>query len=172
MPLKDKFSVSSLITFLLPTIVSVSIVVIFFLYVYKPSLNIYVVDNKKLFEGFRMTKEIQKQGEHFLKLQKVKLDSLNIALALTNNAISKMSLQEAIVLEKNNIEVFNTNFNVTETEKIWKRINGYIQEYAKLKEYDLIIGSQLQGDIHYVDAKMDITTDLINYINKKYEGFN
>jgi outer membrane protein len=134
--------------------------------------TICVVDNKKLFEDFTMTKEIKKQGELYLKKRKITLDSLNVQFALAETEELKQHLYQVIIKEQEEMQSFNETYNNEETTKIWKRIEGYVKEYGKVKEFDIIIGSQLQGDVLYVDDKKDITVDLLNYINKKYEGFN
>ncbi len=162
------------ITQLISVIASVTISFLLFVYLEHSSTSsiVYVVDNNKLFEEFKMTKEIKKSGEHFMKMQKIRLDSLNVQFALAENEAMKQYVYEAIQKECQKMQQFSEEYNTAETAKIWKRIEGYVKDYGELKQYDLIIGSQLQGDVLYVDKKKDITVDLLNYINKKYEGFN
>jgi len=136
------------------------------------SSAVYVVDNEKLFDGFSMTKETKREGEHLLKLQKVRLDSLNVQFAMAESEAQKQQVYDMILQEKEKMLQFNETYSSEQTAKVWKRIEGYVKDYAELKQYGLIIGSQVQGDVLYYDQKRDVTTDLLNYINKRYEGFN
>lgn len=155
-------------------VVSVSISLLLYLYLHRSSVSsaVYVVDNEKLFEGFSMTKETKREGEHMVKLQKIRLDSLNVQFAMAESAAQKQQVYDRILQEKDKMLQFNETYSSEETAKVWKRIEGYVKDYAELKQYGLIIGSQVQGDVLYHDQKRDVTADLLNYINKRYEGFN
>lgn len=151
--------------------ITLSFFIFYFLF-FKTSAGIYVVDNQKMFEAFRMTKEAKIKGEQLLKAQKIKIDSLNVQLALEQNELLKSQLYNQIISQKEEMQYFNENYTQEETSKIWKRIEGYMVDFAKLNGYDLIIGSQGTGDVWYTTPKKDVTEEALNYINKKYEGFN
>ena len=71
---------------------------------------------------------------------------------------------------KENLEQFNQQFAYEETQKIWKRLHSYVEEFSATKNYKLIIGSEKKQDVLYADPNVNITNELINYVNSKYEG--
>lgn len=163
------FNLNNSIILVVSVLLSVSFL---FYFSSQTSIKICVVDNQKLFEQFRMTNEIKVKGEQLLKSQKIKIDSLNVQLALEQNELIKSQIYNQILSQNEQIHFFNENYTNEESAKIWTRIEGYMLDFAKTKDCDLIIGTQKLGDVWYTQSKNDITEEAINYINKKYEGFN
>ncbi|QYS87789.1 OmpH family outer membrane protein [Flavobacterium oreochromis] len=83
----------------------------------------------------------------------------------------KEQLLKTFIPLKEEFENFNQSFGQTESAKIWKRIDSYIKEYSKEKGYKMVLGS-FNGDrtVLYSDESINITPELITYINKRYEG--
>ncbi|WP_317133531.1 OmpH family outer membrane protein [Flavobacterium humi] len=135
------------------------------------SEKIVYVDNAKLFEGFYMTKEMKKIGEKEFNARKTILDSLYSKLQSGNIAdAERKSLMQHFIQGKEELEMFNQNFSAQESSKIWSRIQGYVDDFSKEKNYDLIIGSENKQAVLYASERTDITNELLGYINKKYEG--
>lgn len=135
------------------------------------SEEVVYVDNIKIFDGFNMTKEMKKVGEKEFNTRKAILDSLYAKLQ--SNTISeaeKKAMMPQFIQGKEELEQFNQNFALQETEKIWKRINSYVTEFSSENNYKIIIGSENKRDVLYANEKVDITIDLIYYLNNKYEG--
>ncbi|OGJ94130.1 MAG: hypothetical protein A2350_20800 [Candidatus Raymondbacteria bacterium RifOxyB12_full_50_8] len=57
-----------------------------------------------------------------------------------------------------------------EMQPIIVKINSFLKEYGEEEGYDIILGASGNGNIVYGKAKLDITTDVINKLNKKYEA--
>ena len=123
----------------------------------------------KLFDGFNMSKEMKKVGERQFNAQKLKIDSLYFKIQNSNADQQKVLMKEYVVL-KQNFEQNNQQFAFEESQKIWKRLNSYINDFSSEKKYKLIIGSEKKGDVLYGDEKLDITNEIINFVNSKYEG--
>lgn len=51
---------------------------------------------------------------------------------------------------------------------IWKRLNPLIQEYGRAKKYKMILGANGSGTLLYSDSTLDISDDLIKYVNDEY----
>ena len=129
------------------------------------------VDNMKLFDGFYMTKEMKQIGEKQFTARKTILDSLYAKLRSDKISDSeKEGLMQTFIKGKEELELFNQNFASEETSKIWSRIHGYVDEFSKENNYQLILGSENKQSVLYADEKHDITNELLLYINKKYEG--
>ncbi len=131
--------------------------------------DVVYVDNIQLFDGFNMTKEMKRIGENQFNTQKEKIDSLYATIQKSNPAQQQVLMKEYVAL-KENLEQFNQQFAYEETQKIWKRLHSYIDEFSGENNYKLIIGSEKKQDILYANPNINITNELINYVNSKYEG--
>ena len=145
--------------------------------------NIAVVDNQKLFMEFTMTKELQKDLEVYSKQYTSDLDKLQHQIFVLENKIDSVKIEEQknITARINYlVEVFeqrsaiyqdSTNAIVNRGDlKIWRRIHEYANQYAKVNGIDLIIKNKDEFDLLYSNGTLDITDELIPFINKKYEG--
>lgn len=145
--------------------------IVYTLYFSKNSKNATVyVDNNKLFNEFRMTKELKKEGEKELSEVKKQIDSISIKLNLVSSENEKSNLIQEIINRRQYIEEFQLHFTQTNSDKIWSRIESYAKDYAEKNNIELIIGKQFKGDVIYGSKKIDETDMLLTYINKKYEG--
>ncbi len=77
---------------------------------------------------------------------------------------------DAILQQKEELEQFNQYFAAEQTTKIWARIKSYSSEFSNDKNYQLIIGSDDKQTVLFADEKIDVTDDLLTFLNKKYEG--
>jgi len=143
--------------------------ILFFVISFFSKPEIVFVDNVKLFNGFNMTKEMKKIGEQQFNTQKSKIDSLYSKIQSSNEQQQKILMKE-YVESKQNFEQNSQQFAFEESQKIWKRLDSYINDFSSEKKYKLIIGSEKKGDVLYGDEKLDITNELINFVNSKYEG--
>jgi outer membrane protein len=118
-----------------------------------------------------MTKELKLSGEKEFNSQKTHLDSLY--LKLQSSEISpqeKKILMQEFIQKKEELEQFNQIFASEQYSKIWARIKSYTSEFSKENKYKLIIGSENKSNVLFADEDIDVTNDLLTYINKKYEG--
>ncbi|MEM0578770.1 OmpH family outer membrane protein [Flavobacterium polysaccharolyticum] len=138
---------------------------------YKPSIEIVYVDNQKIFDGFVMTKEMKRAGEKEFNSRKLFLDKLYSNLqSPTISGSQKKELMQQFIQGKEELEEFNQTFAAEQSTQIWSRIKSYSIEFSKEKKYQLIIGSDAKQNILFADENIDVTNELLNYINKKYEG--
>ncbi|KIA92214.1 OmpH family outer membrane protein [Flavobacterium sp. KMS] len=118
-----------------------------------------------------MTQELKRVGEREFNTRKIKLDSLYSVLESQSVSENKRQiLIKQFILEKDELVEFNQNFTAGESLKIWSRIQSYIEEFSKENKYQLIIGSENKTPVLYTDERIDVTQDLLKYINKRYEG--
>ncbi|WP_162126059.1 OmpH family outer membrane protein [Flavobacterium phycosphaerae] len=141
------------------------------LYFKNANNSIVYVDNYKLFEGFRMTKELKEAGEKELRFKKIQLDSLQFLLNKAADNTSRSAIMQQLINQKQAIEEFQSNYSQSNSEKIWERISNYTKDFAELKHYDLVIGSNGKEQLLYGKKDKDVTVLLLDYLNKRYEGF-
>ena len=161
-----KFALTASITLLISILLSL----LYFSYSNFSSKIVYV-DNVKIFENFNMTKELKKVGEKEFNLKKIKVDSLYAKLqSLKISPSEKKMVMQQFVQQKDELEQFNQYFAAEQSSKIWARIKSYSSEFSKENKYQLIIGSENKTNVLFADEDIDVTNNLLMYINKKYEG--
>lgn len=136
--------------------------------IYAPNDNVYYVDNVKLFDGFTMTKQMKSIGEKEFNKKKKEVDSLYTLLQ--NPTTSNKSTTEIFINKREKLEKFNQEYAINEVEKIWSRINVYSNDFSKEKGYTIVIGSDNKRNVLFASKQIDITNDLLAYMNNKYEG--
>ncbi|MDW8850103.1 OmpH family outer membrane protein [Flavobacterium sp. MMLR14_040] len=133
--------------------------------------KIVYVDSNRLFENFNMTKELKRLGEKEFNAKKTKTDFLYQKLQSPNFSLSeKEIITKEFIQSKSDLEQFNQIFASEQSSKIWARIKSYSSEFANENKYQLIIGSENKLNVLFADQNIDVTNDLLIYINKKYEG--
>ena len=135
--------------------------------------EIVYVDNIEIFNGFNMTADLDKMNKKKLSNQKMKIDSLYRVYEVFRQEDEKLKLKE---LESElrsadiNLRRMSESMSNELREKVWQRINSYIEDYGKINKYKIILGTQGNGTIMYAIEGKDITTEFLEYANSKYEG--
>ncbi|HEX9981247.1 MAG TPA: OmpH family outer membrane protein [Flavobacterium sp.] len=145
--------------------------VLIFLFIYHaPSPEVVYVNKMKLFENFAMTKEVKQRGENEFNRRKLEIENLYTKLNITTDEKSRRQIFEKIVKAKNDLDAFNQAFINEESNKIWVRINNYTQLFSNTQKYKLIVGSEGKETVLFGDPALDVTNQLVAFMNKKYEG--
>lgn len=143
------------------------------------------VDVSKLVKEFELSKTYQNEIDQNLNKQKAFIDSLTYQLSGVTEKLtleqpggsSYKNLEAKIDSLYERIKYVEEAFNMN-TEKmvekynkeVFAQINQYIEEYGKEHNYSIILGAKGDGSILYGSDANDITTDVIDYINKSYLG--
>lgn len=135
-----------------------------------PEQKIVYVDNQKLFDNFQMTKDLKKIGEIEFNSRKKEIDSLYLKVQGNLNELEKESLMKLLISKREEFDYFNQTYASSEAMKIWNRIDTYVVKFSEEKKYKIIIGANSKRDVLFADKEVDITQELINYVNTKYEG--
>lgn len=134
--------------------------------------DITYIDNVKLFNGFNMTKDIKAIEESKINLQAKELDSLYLKLQTIkdkeDNSIK--SLQQQIAYKSKDLQELQDNYTKKLSKNVWNRLNVYIEDYAKTKNLKIILGTSGNGNVMYAQESIDITAQILEFSNKKYEG--
>ncbi|MBS1780259.1 MAG: OmpH family outer membrane protein [Bacteroidetes bacterium] len=135
--------------------------------------KIAVVDAVKLFNGFTMKKELEKEAEVKLKYFSLQVDSLDGQIKLAGygkDSAVRRSLIQKYLITKRELENQYNQSNQLINEMVWKRLNPLIDEYGKKNGFHLIIGANGMGSVLYNDNYFDKTEEVIQYVNKNYEN--
>lgn len=135
----------------------------------------------KVYDGFELSKNLNAQFKITATNRKNFLDSLefqvkNIYTQASENREDKQLLQnlekaqQYYAYQKEQIETTVSKLESQYNEQIWTQLNEYVKEYGKEKEYSYIFGAEGSGTIMYFTETEDLTEEMIQYINNKYQG--
>jgi outer membrane protein len=130
-----------------------------------------------------MTKEYTEIFQRNQQIKRQRLDSLSFEIEMLGKQIELDGLpvtapevsvynrkMENFVALKKNYEEDDYLSNEKYRSEIYAQINKYVEEYAQENRYDVIMGGNGSGNIMYLSKKVNITDEVLTYINKKYEG--
>lgn len=127
------------------------------------------IDLPRVTAEFDMAKEFQSQLETEFQGNKHYLDSLKISLMNTQD----MSDDERRYHYGQTLQSFEQQQNTRTAElndQVMKKLNGYVRQFADEQGYDFVYGAEGSGVIMAANTKLDITDQVLQYINKKYQG--
>lgn len=133
------------------------------------------VDTYQLFENFQGKKELEKRQIKRSQQKQLLLDSMKIQLmrleqSQTATEYDLKQQQQQYNHQANKFHQELEKQTMAHTEEIWKQINQYTFEYGEEQGYDYIFGTASNGSLMYANKGKDITKEVLNYINNKYEG--
>lgn len=140
------------------------------------------VNTMELYEKFDLQKAKAQELNQWHKTLQSELDSVAVMIDSKAEQIDLSSNEAQSVLQqlgalKRKVAVDREELDSKAQEKIveysdaiWKQINQYVQDYAKTAQYDLIMGANGMGSVMYADSSLNITNDLVEYCNARYNG--
>lgn len=140
------------------------------------------IELKKVFDEFEMSKQYNNKLEATLSRRKLISDSMEVnlkaaaRLLATKNIKSGPEADEFIMnketyLEKRKqFEEDNNALRQQYNTEITKQLNQYIRDYGEKNKYELVLGADGSGGIMYAEDKLNVTEEVIKYINARYQG--
>lgn len=154
------------------TTLLLTLAVIGFFYSASKKEELAYIDNIRLFNGFNMTRDIKAIEEVKINEKVKELDSLYVTFQSSKdkeNLVLK-NLQQQIALKSKSLQEFQDNYSHNLSNSVWERLNEYIKEYAEDNHLKIVFGTSGNGNIMYAHDSKDITNQILEYSNKKYEG--
>jgi outer membrane protein len=133
-----------------------------------PAQKIVYMDNFKVFEEFAMKKDCDKMLEKELGEERARLDAMAAALNGQAPGLEADKQKKTFYLAKQSFDARFGKLSDKYTNEVYVRLNEYIQRYGKEQGYTMIMGSNGEGSVMYVDSLTNITPQLIKYINHEY----
>jgi len=145
-------------------------------------LSIVYVQNLKLYSEFDLAKELDAELQSFSKVKTRELDSLTLVFDNMTSQFEQLEeipanayqnyndLRNVILFREKNYQEELVSISQDYDQQIWERINGYVTDYAKEKDYDFILGASGDGNLMFAKDTLDITDELIIYCNSNYNG--
>jgi outer membrane protein len=146
------------------------------------SSQIVFVRLEYVFNHFALTKEVKREVIKEQNFRKSILDSMEMNLKimkknLINGRFNKDLLKEQYLIELQTYNEKKLEFSEVDKEserkyeeELWNRINEDIQKFGEQNSYEIILGAKGDGNIMYASSQIDITEQVLNYINQKYEA--
>lgn len=136
--------------------------------------KIAVVDAIKVFNAFKMKKELEDQSSGRLQYLGHVADSIKteITVRSKDKNVDTNAIKRIIDAYRQSESDFSQAYQETNqsiNEQVWKRLNPLIDEYGKKKGLRLIIGANGMGAVLYNDDYYDNTQALIDFVNERYE---
>lgn len=122
------------------------------------------VDVFKLVQEFELQKEYTDAAKKELEKEKSLIDSL-VYVERIRNSESNDELKNELYTR---LYMKSEEKNKEIEKMIWERLNPYLVDYGKENKYTFILGANGTANVLYADEKMDITDELIEYVNKRY----
>lgn len=132
------------------------------------------VSKEKLFADFTGKQELEAKLSYMRQRHKYILDSLSLELSALQTAATQpelfMKKRDFYLNIKEEFAIEDNQKSTEYTTQIWKQVRQYVKEYGDQQGYDFIFGLQQGGAVMYAKEGTDITEELTQFINRKYEG--
>jgi len=163
-------------TFLIVTVAAISLASLCLsLWLMNREKKIGYIDTIRLFNDYALKKDMEAREEPVLNRIKSSADSMKAvydAMSQNGNKDQLKQLEMQIVQASAVFRQENERSNRDINEKVWKRLNPDIDEFARSIHIDLLIGANGMGTVLYGNKGTDYTDDLLSYVNKKYNHGN
>jgi len=149
--------------------------------------KIAYVRSQDLVYAFDGMKEMQLKFQEKSKAWEANIDTLKMdfqrSLTQYQNDKENLTEQERVTrenmlnMQQKNVYQYSESIAIKAKEEenkmlegVLNQVNSFAEDYGKEKNYDLIFGTTMAGNILYGVEAIDITKELIVEINKDYNG--
>ncbi len=139
------------------------------------------IDLNTAYNEFILKKELENKLNNVQQIRKTILDSLKLQLNVLYKQIEINGKKNQDYLEKYNVlkeeyyikdkQFSEDNQTLTQkyNEQVWNQLNQYIQDYGKNHNYNYIFGGSGNGSLMYANDNNNITKEIVQYVNERYE---
>lgn len=154
----------------------------FVISMYNHDTKLVYIEMGKVYNEFSLSKELNKGLEEVFKKRKAVIDSLFEDLRMQTQALKFQEkktledvkrvakLEEDYYYKQQEFEKQNQSTTAESDAKIWNQINQYIKDYGKSHDYTFMLGANGDGNVMYAAESKNVTKDVIQYINNRYNG--
>lgn len=139
------------------------------------------LDMQSVFNDFKLKHTLENKLTNAEAARKSVLDSMLMQLKIMDEELSRKPDNVLVrrlyetgkeeYIEKEQQFKEDSQRQAEEYDKqIWKQLNQYISQYGKENNYSLILGADGSGHVMYAEEKMNITAEVKEFVNNKYDG--
>lgn len=145
-------------------------------------LKVGYIQIAQVFEKFDMKKDMLEKLQKETQAKRDLVDSLAVGVQLLSDQISKSEVpteEMENALQYKRVQYYNhrQEYETMMQEKtqqydqeIVGRLNTLVGDFAKKNGYDFIYGADGSGFLMYGKQAHDVTNQVIEYLNNKYQG--
>ena len=126
------------------------------------------MDIGKLVTNYKFKKDLEGASTHELYRIRNISDSLKVVQKIASPN-ERLQIDTTLNRLAYAFDQYYRQSNEEISKKVWDRLNPAIEAYGKENNMTLVIGANGAGTVLYGNAANDITNDLINYVNARYE---
>lgn len=143
----------------------------------KPKLA--YVDLGTVFNEFEMQKELNNRLDQLSNTRQVQQDSLELNLQRIasspefdqNNPDARfMQLRTMYLQNQERFEQDNQRMVQEYDKQIWTQLNQYLNDFGTNANYTFVFGANGQGSVMFAEPELNLTQEVIAYINERYDG--
>lgn len=140
------------------------------------------INTEEVYNDFKLKKELEQKLKKTESTKAKVLDSLRMELQLLSEDIQGNKVTQGEKINKFNIlkrnylgqeEAFakqQEELTAQYSSQIWKQLNQFVKEFGENNHYDYIYGVHGQGNLMYASEQENITSEVKEFVNDKYEG--
>lgn len=139
------------------------------------------ITTSKVYDNFHFKNELETKFEKVKVARSHHLDSIKLRLQLKYKELEGQDQQST---EWENFRLMREQYFSKEAEfeklsaellqqyndQIWERLNQYIKEYGEQNGFTYIFGASGEGSLMYALEGENVTDQIIDYVNERYEG--
>lgn len=131
------------------------------------------IDLAKVYNEFDYKKKVEQLLQAEDQKRRFTLDSLAaLAESYRSGKVSDPGERERLENELNTkSDRFQKEINQLSNhydQLIWNAINKYVSEFGKKHAYSLILGTKGEGNVMYAEERIDVSEQVIEFINASY----
>lgn len=146
----------------------------------KPKMGI--IEIQKVYDSFQLKKELEAKFKLTQNQRRKILDSLEVELKYIYASLEKQDKKDEATIQsfnqKKNYYMQKKQMNQEDDAALSKQYDGeiltqlnqYVKDYGKENGYTYIFGTDGNGSMMYANEGVDISNEVITYINGKYKG--
>jgi len=151
-------------------------------YTYYSKPKVAYVSVSSLYNEFSYKLEMETKLKNLQSNQQMALDSIKMEMKILSNGASRVEdipkenlvelqqMQQVYYMKEKKFSEEYNSFSQEYNTQIIKQLNQYVIDYGKENGYDYIFGANSEGSIMYANEGDDVTKEVVEYINKRYNG--
>jgi len=139
------------------------------------------VNTVEVYNQFEMKIELEKKLEETKNARTRILDSLLNDVETIVNYLRKNEndneavdryqfMRENYLKKEKQFEEDNRALAQKYTDQVWDQLNQYVKDFGDERKYQYIYGTTGQGNLMYAKDQLDISKEVLEYVNNRYQG--
>lgn len=134
-------------------------------YLFQKSDPTAVVNMPEFYNQYQGRKDVEARFVDKMNSLSYLIDSLNNLIEVAP-VVQRQELTDKIISFNQEKEKAEMDMQ----QQVWNQLNQYMLDFGKTHNYKLILGANNNGNIVYSNETIDLTDELVYYVNQRYSG--